>query len=93
MEERELKKKRAASAHLGQQIPQGDGLPEQAGHADGLAVLEEIDQLHQHDDQPVGAVQAQAVQGSLEAGHVAVVVGAPDVDGLEKPCCSSLLRW
>ena len=69
-------------AHLVQQIPQGDGLAGALGHADGLAVLEEVDQLHQHDDQPVGAVQAQAVQGGLEAGHVAVVVGAPDVDGL-----------
>ena len=33
----------------------------------------------------MGAVQAQPVQGGLEPGHMAVVVGAPDVDGLVKP--------
>ena len=32
----------------------------------------------------MGAVQPQSVQGGLEPGHVAVVVGAPDVDRLVK---------
>ena len=63
---------------------QGDGLAGALGHAHGLAVLHQVDQLHEHHDQPVGAVQSQAVQGGLEPGHMAVVVGAPDVDGLVK---------
>ena len=67
-------------AHLVQQVVEGDGVAGALGHTDGLAVPHELHQLHQHDLQPVGAVQAQGVQGAFQPGHMAVVVGAPDVD-------------
>ena len=48
----------------------------------GLAVLQEVDKLHQHDDQAVRAVETQTVECGLQAGDVTVVVGAPDIDDL-----------
>ena len=71
-------------ADLIEQVVQGNGLAGALGHADGLTVLEQVHQLHEHHDEAVGAVQAQAVQGRLQAGHMAVVVGPPDVHSLVK---------
>ena len=71
-------------ADLVQQVVERNGLARALGHAHRLAVLHQVHQLHQHHHQPVRAVQPQAVQGGLQPGHVAVVVGAPDVDGLVK---------
>ena len=63
---------------------EGDGLAGALGHPHRLSVLHQVDQLHQHDDQPVGAVQSQSVQSRLEPRHMAVVIRTPDVDGLVK---------
>ena len=74
----------AAGVHrdLVEQIRQTDGLAGALRHADDLAVAHELHQLHQHDVQPVLAVEPQRVHRALQAGDVAVVVGAPDVDDL-----------
>ena len=74
----------AAGVHgdLVQQVRQADGLAGALGHPHHLAVPHQLHQLHQHDIQPVLAVQPQSVHGTLQAGHMAVVVGAPDVDDL-----------
>ena len=69
-------------ADLVQQVGEGDGLAGALGHPHHLAVPQELHQLHQHDVQPLGTIEAQRVQCSLQAGHMAVVVGAPDVDDL-----------
>ena len=68
--------------HHVQQIRQGHGLARALGHAHHLAVLHQLHQLHEHDVQPMRAVQPQSVHGAFEAGDVAVVVGAPDIDDL-----------
>ena len=65
---------------LVQQVGEGDGLAGALGHADHLAVPQELHQLHEDDVEPVRAVQAQGVQGALQPGHMAVMVRAPDVD-------------
>ena len=62
------------------QIPQGDGLSGALAHPHHIPVPQEFYQLHQHDIQPAGAVQPQGVQGPFQAGHMAVVIRAPDVD-------------
>ena len=46
----------------------------------GFAVLKQVHQLHQHNHQAAGAVQTKAVQRRLQAGHMAVMVGTPDID-------------
>ena len=53
--------------------------PAALAHAHDLARPQERDQLAEDDLQPVGVV-AQGLHADLEPGHVAVVVGAPDVD-------------
>ena len=65
-----------------QQVGQADGLAGTLGHTHHLAVTHQLHQLHQHDVQPVFAVQPQRVHGAFQAGHMAVVVCAPDVDDL-----------
>ena len=70
--------------HLIQQIVEGNGLARPLGHTDHLAIPQQLYQLHQHNIQPPGAVEAQRVQRALQPGHVTVVVGAPDVDNLVK---------
>ena len=74
----------AGSVHadLVQQIVEGDGLAGTLRHPDHLAVPQQLHQLHEHDIQPLGAIKAQRVQCALQAGHMAVMVGAPDVDDL-----------
>ena len=59
---------------------EGDGLARALAHPHRLTILEKVHQLHEHHRQPVGAVQSQPVQRRLKPGHMAVVVGAPDVD-------------
>ena len=61
---------------------EGDGLAGTLGHPDHLAVPQQLHQLHEHDIQPLRAIEAQRVQCALQAGHMAVMVGAPDVDDL-----------
>ena len=65
---------------LVQQVVKADGLAGALAHAHHLAVPQQLHQLHQHDVQLLGAVEVQGVQRALQTGHVAVVVGAPDVD-------------
>src|SRR5699024_3690102 len=55
-----------------------------------LAVLQQVDQLHQ-DHVQTAAVQADGVHRALHAGHMAVVVGAPHVDGLVKAAGGQLV--
>ena len=71
-------------ADLVQQIGEGNGLAGTLGHPHHLTVPQELDQLHQHDVQPLGAVEVQGVQRPLQAGHMAMVVSAPNVDDLVK---------
>ena len=60
-------------------------LPGPLRQPDRLAVLQQVDQLGDDDLQLVGVV-AQRLDGGLQPRHVAVVVGAPDVDEqLEAP--------
>ena len=62
-----------------------------AYHRNKFAVPQELDQLHQHDVQPLAAVEAERVQGALQPGHVAVVVRTPDVDDLVEAPDSELV--
>ena len=39
----------------------------------------------------MGTIQAQGVHGTLQTGHMAVVVGAPDVDDLVKAALLKLV--
>ena len=80
----------AVDGHFLQQVGQGDGVAGALGHPDGLAVLHQVDHLHQ-DHVQAAAVQADGVHGALHAGDVAVVVGAPDVDGLVKAALRQLV--
>ena len=66
-------------ADLVEHLGQLDELPAALAHADHLARPQERHQLAEDDLQPVGVV-AQGLHADLEPGHVAVVVGAPDVD-------------
>ena len=70
---------------------EGDGLAGTLGHPDHLAVPQQLHQLHEHDIQPLGAIKAQRVQCALQAGHMAVMVGAPDVDDLVEAPDSELI--
>ena len=49
----------------------------------GLPVLHQAHQLHQHHIQ-LAAVQADGVHRTLQTGHMAVVVSAPDIDDTVK---------
>ena len=65
-----------------EQVRKGDGLARALGHTHDLAVAHELDELHQHDIEAVGAVKTQRVHRALHTGHMAVMVRAPDVDDL-----------
>ena len=65
-----------------EQVRERNGLARALGHTHDLAVAHELNELHQHDVEAVGPVEAQRVHRALHTGHVAVVVGAPDVDDL-----------
>ena len=65
-----------------EQVRKRDGLARALGHTHDLAVAHELDELHQHDVEAVGAVEAQRVHRALHTGHMAVMVRAPDVDDL-----------
>ena len=65
-----------------EQVRERNGLARALGHTHDLAIAHELDELHQHDVETVRAVEAQRVHRTLHAGHVAVMVGAPDVDDL-----------
>ena len=80
----------AVDGHLFQQVGQGDGVAGALGHADRLAVPHQVDHLHQHHVQ-ILAMQADGVHGALHAGHMAVVVCTPDVDGLGKAAGGQLV--
>ena len=74
---------RAVNGHHIQQIGQADGLAAALAHAHGLAVLHQVHQLHQHHIQLL-AVQANGIHSALHAGHMAVMVSAPNVNGFVK---------
>ena len=78
-------------ADLVQQVGQGDGLAGTLAHPYHLTVPQQLHQLHQHDIQPLAAVEAERVQGALQPGHVAVVVRPPDVDDLVEAPDSELV--
>ena len=65
-------------AHLVDELLERDHLAGALGHADGLAVAEQVHQLAEHDLERAGPAPGR--EHSLAAGDVAVVVGAPDVD-------------
>jgi len=65
--------------YLVQKVGEGYGLAGALGHTHHLSAPHELNQLHEDDVQPVLPVQAQSVHGTLQAGHMAVMVGAPDV--------------
>ena len=58
-----------------QQVGQGDGLTGTLAHTHHFAIPHQPHQLHQHDLQPVRAIQAQDIQSSLQTGHMAMVIG------------------
>ena len=68
----------------------GDGVAGALGHTDRLTVPHQVDHLHQHNIQ-ILAVQTDGIHGTLHAGHMAVVVCAPHVDGLGKAAGSQLV--
>ena len=72
---------RAVDGNLLQQVGQRDGVAGALGHSHGLAVAHQVHHLHQHDVETV-AGKADGVHRTLHTRHMAVVVGAPDVDGL-----------
>jgi len=80
----------AVDGHFLQQVGQGDGVAGTLGHTDRLAVPHQVDHLHQHNVQ-ILAIQADGVHCALHAGHMAVVVCAPHVDGLGKTAGSQLI--
>ena len=80
----------AVDGHLFQQVGQGDGVAGTLGHAHGLAVPHQVDHLHQ-DNIEVVAVQADGIHRALHAGHMAVVIGTPHVDGLGKAAGGQLV--
>ena len=65
-----------------EQVRERNGLTRALGHTHDLAVAHELDELHQHDVETVRAVEAQRVHRALHAGHVTVMVSAPDVNDL-----------
>ena len=81
---------RGINGHLVQQVGQGDGLAGALAHADRLAVAHQVDHLHQHDVK-AAAVQTDGVHRALHAGHMAVVVSAPDINGLVKAAHGQLV--
>ena len=66
-------------AHVVDELVQGDETAGALGHLHHFAVFYQAHELHEDDLQLVAAV-AQSFHGALHAGHVAVMVGAPDVD-------------
>lgn len=64
-----------------QQISQSNRLPCTLGHPHHLAAADKPHKLHQDNVQPVG-VDPNRLQRALHAGDVAVVIRAPDIDGL-----------
>ena len=65
-----------------EQVRERNGLARALGHTHDLAIAHELNELHQHDVETVRAVEAQRVHRALHAGHVTVVVSAPDVNDL-----------
>ena len=65
--------------HLVEQVAELDRLAGALAHAHDLAVAHQADELHQ-DDLELVRILADGVHRALHAGHVAVVVAAPDVD-------------
>ena len=55
-----------------------------------MCIRDRVDHLHQ-DNIQILAVQADGVHRALQAGHMAVVVGAPHVDGLGKAAGGQLV--
>ena len=80
----------AVDGHLFQQVGQGDGIAGALGHPHRLAVAHQVDHLHQHNVQ-IFAVQADGIHGTLHAGHMAVMVCTPDIDGLGKATGGQLI--
>ena len=68
-------------AHFAAQFAQGDKFARAGGHRCLLAVAVEHRELHQGHLQLVGG-QVECLDGAGDAGNVAVVVGAPDIDDL-----------
>ncbi|MPM67235.1 hypothetical protein SDC9_114156 [bioreactor metagenome] len=83
-------KARAVHRHIVQQVHQRDGLAGALAHAHLLPVFHQFHQLHQHDVQPA-AGQAHRVHRAAHTGHMARVVGAPNVDGKVKPAGDQLI--
>src|SRR2546422_762394 len=74
-----VEKARRVVPHLLAQLAQRDEFARALAHRHFLAVAVEHGELHQRDLEPA-RVQAESLERSLHARHVAVVVGAPDVD-------------
>ena len=60
--------------------------PRALGHLHPLAALGEVDELHDHELEPLG-LAAERLPDRLHALDVAVVVGAPDVDRAVVAAC------
>ncbi len=84
-------KARRIDRDLVQQVGERQALAGALGHADDLAALHHAHELHEHDLQAAGAVQAERVQRVLQARHVAVVVRAPDIDDAVKAALLELV--
>ena len=64
-----------------EEVDEGDGVAGPLRDLDRFAVGGQLDELHEDHVQFI-ATDAEGFQGTLHAGDMAVVVGAPDVDGL-----------
>jgi hypothetical protein len=74
-----IEEARGVAADLLAQLAQGHEVAGAGGHLHLLAAAVEHRELHQQHVEPLGVV-AERGQRGLHARHVAVVVGAPDVD-------------
>ncbi len=75
----DIEEARRVVAHFLAQLAQGDEFAGACGHLHLLATAIEDGELHQQHVQ-LGGVVAQGGQRGLHARHIAVMVGAPDVD-------------
>ena len=82
---------RGVHADVVEQVVERDDRAGALRHLHALAALDEVDELHDHELEALG-VAAERLPGGLHARHVAVVVGAPDVDRAVVAALE-LVRW